>query len=76
MASTQSIYNKWSKQCYKNCSYDDDDELFYGMVDWWKEFSLISSQAHHCQRSSPSQTSDTPQAGFHPVHNLSSGLIE
>ena len=34
---------------------------FCGMVDWRKAFSLISS---HCQRSSPSQISDMPWAGF------------
>ena len=32
---------------------DDDDELFCGMVDRRKAFSLISSR-DHCQRSSPS----------------------
>ena len=46
-----------------------------GMVDWWKVFSLIFSQ-DHCQRSSPSWISDTLQAGFEPVQNLSSGLVE
>ena len=35
---------------------------FCGMVDRRKVFSLISSR-DHCQRSSPSQISDTPQAG-------------
>ena len=29
---------------------DNDDELFCGMVDWQKAFSLISSR-DHCQRS-------------------------
>ena len=42
---------------------DDDDELFGGMVDRQKAFSLISSR-DHCQRSSPSRIPDTPQAGF------------
>ena len=48
---------------------------FSGMVDQQKAFSLISSW-DHCQRSSPSQISDTPQAGFEPAQNLSSGLVE
>ena len=39
---------------------------FCGMVDRWD----------HCQRSSPSRIFDTPRAGFHPVQNLSSGLVE
>ena len=38
---------------------DDDDELFGGMVDRQKAFSLISSR-DHCQISSPSQISDMP----------------
>ena len=48
---------------------------FCGMIDGRKAFSLISSQ-NHCQRSSPSQISDTPRAGFEPAQNLSSGLVE
>ena len=52
---------------------DDDDELFCGMVDRRKAFSLISSR-DHCQRSSPSRISDTPRAGFEPAKSLSSGL--
>ena len=48
---------------------------FYGMVDRRKAFSLISSR-DRCQRSSPSRISDTPQAGFEPVQNISSGLVE
>ena len=36
---------------------------FCGMVDQRKVFSLIFSR-DHCQRSSPSQISDTPRAGF------------
>ena len=39
---------------------------FCGMVDWRKAFSLISSW-DHCQRSSPSRISDSPQAGFEPA---------
>ena len=48
---------------------------FCGMVDRRKVFSLISSR-DHCQRSSPSRISDTPQAGFEPAKNLSSGSVE
>ena len=48
---------------------------FCGMVDRQKAFCLISS-LDHCQRLSPSQISDMPQAGFEPVQNLSSGLVE
>ena len=53
----------------------DDDDEFCGMVDRRKAFRLISSR-DHCQRSSPSQISDTQQAGFEPAQNLSSGLVE
>ena len=48
---------------------------FCGMVDQRKAFSLISSWDYY-QRSSPSQISNTPQAGFEPAHNLSSGFVE
>ena len=48
---------------------------FCGMVDQRKAFSFISSH-EHCQRSSPSQISDTLQAGFQPVHNPSLGFDE
>ena len=48
---------------------------FCGMVDRRKAFSLISSR-DHCQRSSPSRISDTPEAGFEPAHIMSSGFIE
>ena len=48
---------------------------FCGMVDRRKTFSLISSR-DHCQRCSTSRISDTPQAGFEPAQNLSSGLVE
>ena len=60
---------------------DDDDEMmmmkncFCGMVDRRKGFSLISSRDHR-QRSSPSQISDKPRAGFEPAQNLSSGFVE
>ena len=53
----------------------EDDELFCGMVDRRKAFSLISSR-DHCQRSLPSRTSDTAPTGFEPVQNLSSGVVE
>ena len=48
---------------------------FCGKVDRRKVFSLISSQ-DHCQRPSPLWISNTPWAGFKPVQNLSSGLVE
>ena len=51
----------------KNC--------FCGIVNRRKTFSLISSR-DHCQRSPPSQISDTPRAGFEPALSLSSRLIE
>ena len=48
---------------------------FCGNVDWRKAVNLIFSW-NHCQRSSPSGISDMPQAGFEPVQNLSSSLVE
>ena len=48
---------------------------FCGVVDGRKVFGLISSQ-DHCQRSSLSQISNTLRAGFEPVQNLSSSLVE
>ena len=48
---------------------------FCGMVDRQKAFSLVSSQ-DHCQRFSPSQSSDTPRAGFKPAENPSSESTE
>ena len=48
---------------------------FSGMVDRQKACSLISSW-DHCQRFSPLQISDMPQAVFEPVQNLSLGLVE
>ena len=45
------------------------------MVDRRKAFNLISSW-DHCQRSSTLRISSTPQAGFEPAQNLSSGLVE
>ena len=48
---------------------------FCGMVNWWKVFSLISSQ-DYCQRSSPLWISDMPRAGFEPAQNLSSSSVE
>ena len=48
---------------------------FCGLVGRRKACSLISSR-DHCQRPSPSRISDTPQARFEPVQNLSSGLTE
>ena len=53
--------------CELNCSC--------GMVDRQKAFSLIFRR-DRCQRSSPSRISNTPQAGFEPAQNLSSGFVE
>ena len=50
-------------------------DCFCGMVDRRKALSLISSR-DHCQRSSPSQISDTLRAGFEPAQNLSSGFVK
>ena len=73
----------WSKQINSfgryEYNFNDDDEddgdFFCGMVERRKAFSLISSR-DHCQRSSPSRISYTPQAGLEPAQNLSSGLVE
>ena len=48
---------------------------FCGIVNQTKAFRLISSQ-DHSPRSSPTRISDTPRAGFEPMQNLSSGLVE
>ena len=48
---------------------------FGGMDDRQKAFLLISGW-DHCQRFSPCKISDTPQAGFEPAQNLSSGFVE
>ena len=48
---------------------------FRGMVEQQKAFSLISSRAN-CPRSSPSQISNTPQAGIEPVQMLKSDFVE
>ena len=42
---------------------EDELNCFCGIVNRRKAFRLISSR-DHCQRSSPSRISDTPQAGF------------
>ena len=47
---------------------------FCGTVDQWKVLSL--SRWDHWQRSSPSQISGMPGAGFEPAQNLSSGFGE
>ena len=49
--------------------------IMMNLGDRRKTFSLISSR-DHCRRSSPSRISDTLQAGFEPVQNLSSGFVE
>ena len=49
--------------------------FFCLMVDRQKTFTPIFSP-DHCQRSSPSQFSNTLRAGFEPPQNLSSDLVE
>ena len=55
--------------------YNVDNELFlwYGLQR--KVFSLISIR-DHCQRSSPSEISDKPQARSETAQNVSSDLVE
>ena len=48
---------------------------FCCIVDRRKIFSLISSW-DHCQRSSPSRISDTPQTEVKPAQSLSSSFVE
>ena len=75
--SVSSVYSI-SYRKYLSPDDDDDDDMmncFCGMVDRQKAFRLISSR-DHCQRSSPSQISDTPRAGFEPAQSPSSGLVE
>ena len=47
---------------------------FCGMVDRRKDYLIFSLD--HCQRSSTLRISDTPQARYEPVHNLSSCCVE
>ena len=63
----QIMFNKICLMMMMNC--------FCGMVNRRKAFSLIPSR-DHCQRSSPSQISDTPGVGSEPAQNLSFGLVE
>ena len=50
---------------------------FCGMIDRRKGFSFISNHFQdHCQRSSPTQISDTSQARLEPAHNPSPGLVD
>ena len=48
---------------------------FCGMVKRRKPLSLVSNW-DHCQRSSPSQISDTMRLGLEPAQRLSSGFVE
>ena len=63
------------KRDTKDLKTFDELKCFCGMVDRWKAYNLISSR-DHCQRSSPSRTSDTERARFEPAQNLSSGFVE
>ena len=65
----------WNSKGYWGMAMIFMMNCFCGMVDRQKAFSLISSRDHY-QRSSPSRISDTLWAGFEPVQNLSSGLVE
>ena len=60
-------WEKWNMKIMMN--------YFCKMVDQQRMLSLISSQ-DHCQRFSPSQISNTLQAGYKPVRNLSSDFVE
>ena len=46
---------------------------FCGMADRRKTFRLIFSRGHY-KRSLPLRISNTPQAGFEPTENVSSGF--
>ena len=48
---------------------------FCGIADQRNTFSLIICR-NHCQRSPPSQISDTVRAGFEPAQNMISSLVE
>ena len=58
---------------YQRLHFVELMNYFCGMVDQRKAFSLISTQ-DHCQRFSPSQISNMPQAEFEPVQKLNSGF--
>ena len=65
---SQDCANEWViKIMMMNC--------FCGMVDQRMALSFISSR-DHCQKSSPSRISETPQAGFEPAHNLVQALLK
>ena len=70
-----SFFQNTDFQVFQSSSINDDDELFCGMVDQRKVFSLISSR-DCCQRSSALQISNLSQRRFEPVQNLSSSLVE
>ena len=56
--------------------HDGGDDKLFSWYGWpTKTFSLICSQAN-CPKSSPSQISNTPQAGIEPVQMLKSDFVE
>ena len=63
----------WCCTCYYNVKLMMMT-CFGRTVDLWKALYLIFIR-DNCQRFSPWQTSDTPQAGFEPTQNLSSGFF-
>ena len=72
---TQSKVGKKSAMTKKYHDDDNDDELFSGMIDRHKAFSLISHW-DHCQRFLQSQFSSTTKAGTESAQNQSLGLAE
>ena len=63
----------WCCTCYYNVKLTMMT-CFGRTVDLWKALYLIFIR-DNCQRFSTWQTSDTPQAGFEPTQNLSSGFF-
>ena len=57
------------------CYGDELMNWFCGMVDQWKTLILVSSW-NKCQRFSPLQIFDMPQAAFKNAQNLSTGFVE
>ena len=59
-----------------NCGDDDDDDDDDDHELFLRYSCPIISSRDHCQRSLPSQISDTPPAGFEPAQYLSSGFVK
>ena len=56
--------------------YDDDDKELFLWYGWPMKVLCLISSWDHCQRSSPTQISNTLSAVFEPAQNLSSGFVE